>query len=258
MSSVTRYSRLYVLAAWLVAGIFFVVMLQRARNAQRELVCRGIEVVIDYSKGARFVDENGIKKLIIGKLPNNSVSVPINLVNLQSIEDYLETNPHIATAELYFDYNGKLWAEISQQTPLLRVVNNQNTSYYIGLEGKKMPVSTHFTARVPIATGNITDNNQTYGELDAPTVKQLYDLCVYMKDNPFLNSLVEQIYVNADHDMVLIPKIGKHRIVIGNTDQLDEKFHKLRVFYAQAMPQVGWNTYEVINLKFANQIVCSR
>ncbi len=253
-----KYKSLYVFLAWLLSGIAFSVMLLKAKQAYSMLVCTGIEVKIDYSAGTRFVDATGIRKLIVNKMPNTNANALVQQINLQVIEDYLEMNPHIENAELYFDYTGKMWAEISQRTPLLRVVNANNISYYISNEGKKMPVSEDFTARVPMATGNIKDNDKTDGDIDTPIVRDLFELCLYLKQFDFLQSLTEQIYVNSDGDMVIIPKIGKHKIVIGNAENLDDKFEKLQVFYRQAMPYVGWSTYETINLKFANQIVCTK
>lgn len=253
-----KYKTLYIFLAWVLGGILFSTMLLKSRYALNTSVCSGIKVKIDFSKGTHFVDENGIRKIITEQLPNRNVNSAVKDINLQKIESYLEMNPHIENAELYFDFNGKLWAEITQRTPLLRVVNAQNISYYISEEGQKMPVSDDFSARVPVATGYINDNNKTNGNIDAPIVHQIYNLCRYLKTNEFLNALIEQIYVNTDSDLVLIPKIGKQRIVLGNADDLESKFKKLTIFYEQAMPYVGWNTYQTINLKYANQILCTR
>ncbi|MCD7935525.1 MAG: cell division protein FtsQ, partial [Tannerellaceae bacterium] len=32
----------------------------------------------------------------------------------------------------------------------------------------------------------------------------------------------------------------------------------LQVFYEQAIPKVGWDKYSLINLKFKDQIVCTK
>jgi cell division protein FtsQ len=43
--------------------------------------------------------------------------------------------------------------------------------------------------------------------------------------------------------------------LLGNADSLDVKFHNLLAFYKQALPQVGWDAYKLINIKYANQII---
>jgi cell division protein FtsQ len=49
--------------------------------------------------------------------------------------------------------------------------------------------------------------------------------------------------------------VGNNRILLGNADSLESKFHNLLVFYKKALPQVGWDTYKGINIKYANQVV---
>jgi cell division protein FtsQ len=61
--------------------------------------------------------------------------------------------------------------------------------------------------------------------------------------------------VNQDHEIELIPRVGNNRILLGNADDLEAKFHNLMVFYKQAIPQVGWDRYKIINIKYANQVV---
>ena len=58
------------------------------------------------------------------------------------------------------------------------------------------------------------------------------------------------------------PKLGliktKQKIYFGNTDNMDNKFKKLELFYKNILPTKGWNYYESVNLKFKNQIVCNK
>jgi cell division protein FtsQ len=66
------------------------------------------------------------------------------------------------------------------------------------------------------------------------------------------------MYVNTDSEIELIPRVGDHTILIGNTNNLEEKMQNLFVFYTQAMKKAGWNEYEMINLKYRGQVVCSK
>jgi cell division protein FtsQ len=56
----------------------------------------------------------------------------------------------------------------------------------------------------------------------------------------------------------LIPRVGKHSIVIGSPENLAEKMENLRIFYIKALKNLGWDKYSVINLKYKNQIVGER
>ena len=46
--------------------------------------------------------------------------------------------------------------------------------------------------------------------------------------------------------------------MIGDAEDLDKKLYKLRLFYAEGLNKTGWNEYKVINLKYANQVVCTK
>jgi hypothetical protein len=68
----------------------------------------------------------------------------------------------------------------------------------------------------------------------------------------------EQIFIEENKDITLIPRVGNQKILFGSIENKDEKFEKLFLFYTKAMPKVGWDTYSIINLKFKNQIVATR
>ena len=59
-------------------------------------------------------------------------------------------------------------------------------------------------------------------------------------------------------DIELIPRVGNQRIILGDADSLEKKMTNLLLFYKKAMPQVGWDTYRTINIKYTNQIVCEK
>ncbi len=58
-------------------------------------------------------------------------------------------------------------------------------------------------------------------------------------------------------DVELFPKVGNHVILMGRVSDLEDKFQRLYVFYRMGLNKVGWNKYNVINIKYKNQVVCS-
>ena len=58
-----------------------------------------------------------------------------------------------------------------------------------------------------------------------------------------------------------MPLVGDQKIIFGSAyseKEVTEKFKKLRIFYNEAMPYEGWETYSEISLKYEDQIVCKR
>jgi cell division protein FtsQ len=86
----------------------------------------------------------------------------------------------------------------------------------------------------------------------------LYKLAKYISHDPFLKAQIDQIYVTELNEFELIPRVGNHVIMLGTADDLDDKFRKLIVFYHLGLNKIGWNKYNVINIKFKNQVVCSK
>lgn len=103
--------------------------------------------------------------------------------------------------------------------------------------------------RIMVATGNI---EKEFAKND------LYNFVLFLQKDRFWNDQIVQIYVNADHDVELVPLVGNQRILLGSLDDYPEKLEKLRLFYDQAIPKVGWEKYSMINLKYKNQIVCTK
>jgi cell division protein FtsQ len=52
--------------------------------------------------------------------------------------------------------------------------------------------------------------------------------------------------------------VGNHTILLGNIDNYERKLESVLALYNQAMPDVGWDAYEVISVKYKDQIVCTR
>ena len=74
----------------------------------------------------------------------------------------------------------------------------------------------------------------------------------------FLKAQIEQVYVDKTGEFELFPRVGNHIIVFGNAEDIDKKFERLLIFYRNGLSKTGWNKYNVINIKYENQVVCSK
>ncbi|HMT30841.1 MAG TPA: cell division protein FtsQ, partial [Bacteroidia bacterium] len=161
--------------------------------------------------------------------------------------------------------DGYVNIDVWQRNPIIRIINNDNEHFYIDDKGEFMPVSDKFTCQVVVASGNIFDDyaerNLTYAvpfandSLAKPVLVQLNEIASFLKGNGFWDA---QIYVNDKSEIELIPRVGNQQILIGSTENLKEKMEKLFVFYNQGVTKAGWNKYSVINLKFKDQVVCTK
>jgi cell division protein FtsQ len=131
-----------------------------------------------------------------------------------------------------------------------------------------MPVSDKFASYVPVASGNIPDryvsgsiinpNEIKTGAYNKTLPEQLFELAMFTRNDELWGAQFVQYYVNEDGDIELIPRVGNHRIILGDTQNMKEKFDKLRLFYKEGLQATDWNKYNTINLKFADQVVCTK
>lgn len=245
-----------------VGGIIFLYgFIQKAHQNQ---ALKEIDVQIKNNQEFKFVDKEDILNQILGK---RDTLKKINYFNTTILEDKINSNNEVEKAQIYKTVDGKLKVDITQRTPILRVFT-KNESYYIDKNGKLMLPSKKFTARLPIANGyinepftkrymydfsNLNDSLATISILD-----DLYKVASYLYQSEFWQAQIEQIYVNKDSDIVLIPKVGNHKIVFGGAKNIEAKFSKLMIFYVKGLNKTGWNEFSTINLKYNNQIVCTK
>ena len=132
------------------------------------------------------------------------------------------------------------------------------TQFYVDQYGVKMPLSEQFTARVPVASGNIFERLEKSDSVYSFVGNQVFKIASYVDKHPFYKALIEQIFVKADNELILVPKIGSHIIVFGDANKMEIKFKKLLAFYREGLSRIGWNTYRSIDLRFDGQVICKK
>lgn len=179
-------------------------------------------------------------------------------LNVARLEKILEEDPFILDANVFIDAKNYVNITIEQREPIMRVADINGLNYYMDDEGFRMPLSKHFTARVLVVTGNLPPYTPDFLEKEKHGLKDVFELVNILLGDEFLQAQIEQIYVSNTGEIVLSPKVGDHRILLGKYEDIDEKLDKLITFYKQALPYEGWNKYKTINLKFKNQVVCEK
>ena len=242
--------------AWIICLGGIVTLMSFVEVKKHTVNCTNIKILIPGADN--FIEREEIDA-ILKQSEGQLIGRKLEDINLHAIEDRIKANPYIALSTVYADMDGVIHIEISQRQPLLRIINAGGQDYYIDRDGLKMPVSPNFTANVLVANGRILEHFG--GRVDTLITKMasdLYKTAGYLKKDSLWDAQIEQIFVSDNDDIILIPRVGNQRIILGNADSLDTKMNNLLTFYKKAMPQVGWDTYKTINVKYTNQIVCEK
>jgi cell division protein FtsQ len=172
---------------------------------------------------------------------------PKSLINLSSLEKQVLAHPMVENATMYFTIDGHLKSSVKQRTPIGRI-NTGLESYYVDRQGEIMPLSNNYSARVPIVTG--------FSEKESST--DLYKLLTFIRQDSFLKKQLTGIHKSAENDFVLMTRIGNHQIILGKIENLEVKFKNLKAFYNHTMTNKKIENYKTINLKYNNQVVCTK
>ncbi len=254
-----QLKRIGIITLWVTMICGVIVSLAFVNKQESNIKCRDVSVQIYPEHELLFVDRDMVLQTIMpGGNEKKIEGKSILELNIPLIEEKLNRNDFIKKADVFTDMNGNLQAIVVQRRPILRLLKANGSSYYLDEEGRKMPVSMAFTAHVPVVTGNLFEDYSPRDSMHSSVGMELYKIATYVDKDAFWKAQIEQIFVTAESEFVLIPKIGDHTIVFGSTEDMEEKFEKLLLFYREGLNRVGWETYSTINLTYKDQVVCTK
>jgi cell division protein FtsQ len=247
----------------LIPILYIVVMPFWFRHTSGSVACGELNIIISDSNEYRFVSEHQIRDRLYGG-PDRFAGIPAAEIKLDAIENRIAAINELRRTEAYITIDGTLHIEVAQRKPLLRVQSSSGSEYYIDEEGYILKKRGLYPPRVHIAGGRI-DIKEGYiagsrvGDPGMPTVLgDLFDLVVFLKKSQLWSAMIDQIEVAPGGDIILIPRAGSHRIVLGDPGNLQLKMNALEAFYRQVLPVTGWDAYSVINLKYEDQLIAKR
>ena len=248
--------------------VLIIVFLGFIQSQKKHVLCQKVNINIAGDTSLHFINNADAAEILKNKgfVFENT---PLVDINTMEVEKAISEQPNIDSVVVFFNINGELNINITQKTPLLRVIDCVGESYYLDVNGKFMPESMDYTARVPVATGFIFDPyyklNTSIGAINKndslakkAVIDDLYEIASEISKDSFLLELTEQLFVRPDKEIEMIPKLGADAILIGDKTNLKEKLRKLKLFYLKGLPQSGWKEYALINLKFHDQLICTK
>ena len=252
------------IALWGFFVIGTLVLLSFTQSKKKNTVCNKVEYNIDILSGNHFVTPDRVNE-ILKKIGFKKGTDTYESIDTEKLERKLLSLSSVESVEVSKNLNGVMDIAIKQRTPIARVFNRNGYSVYIDDKGKTMQTSEFYTARVAVINGFV--NIKPGEDLSALTndslknetlLDELYELATYIRGNEFLKAQIEQIYVDKQSEIILVPKVGSQEIILGKIEDLETKFKKLILFYEEGINPNNLNLYKTINLKFDNQIVCKK
>ncbi|MBP7496965.1 MAG: hypothetical protein KA792_04805 [Bacteroidales bacterium] len=259
---------LHILLTVLIIAVFIIIY--SFINKEKDSPClMKKEIIINNSDSVKFVTEEDIKRLI-QRLCKEGEGKKTAEQELSEIEKGIIEIPWVLSAKVYTTNKENLKIIINQRIPILRVINKMGENYYIDKQGMIMPICTKHSVRTIIAQGEIyipyreknsLINNKKNSPIDTnklTVLQKLFVLANTIQKTATLETMTDQIIVNKMNDFEMIMQPNNQTIRIGDITNINAKLEKLLNFYKSEYNKFNWTKYKSINLKYSNQIVCSK
>ncbi|HMI06446.1 MAG TPA: hypothetical protein VK528_02780 [Flavobacterium sp.] len=225
------------------ALVIFLYSFTSQRNEHRKLVKSEVVFTDDNDP---FIQRETVNKLLIEN-KKDATGIEKDKLDLNKLEKSINGNPMIEKSEVFVSIDGVLKAVVKQKTPIARVFD-ESGSFYIDYQGSAMPLSEEFTARVPIISGEINKENKD--ELDK--------LLRFVYDDEFLRKNIIGIQILPNGSLKMVNRDFDYAIDFGKTINIERKFNNYKAFFQKAVADSSLYKYKNINLKFTQQVVCTK
>jgi len=223
--------------------VIFLFSFTAKRNSDRKLTK---SVVYFLGDDNLFVTSETVNKLLIEN-KKKTQTIRKDKLDLNALEKAINKHNMIEKSQVFVSVDGVLKAIVKQKTPIVRVIDEQG-SFYLDYQGSKMPLSDNFTARVPLVSGEINVKN----------AKKLNELFRFIFDDDFLRKNIVGIQIFSNGSLKMMNRNFDYEIDFGKTINVEKKFNNYKAFFQKAVLDSSLYNYKKINLKFTQQVVCTK
>jgi cell division protein FtsQ len=223
--------------------VIFLYSFTSNRNKKRELKKA---VVIFVGDNSLFLKQETVNKLLIENKEDASSIQKVDLA-LNKLENTLDAQEMIEKSDVFVSIDGVLKAVVKQKTPVARVFEG-GSSFYIDYKGSKMPLSANFTARVPLVSGVMNEKNN----------EDLVEFFRLIYDDAFLKKNIIGIEIMPNGSLILLNRNFDYQIDFGRIINVERKFNNYKAFFQKAVLDSSLYKYKKIDLRFTEQVVCTK
>lgn len=231
----------YIKAGFLLVLVVFLFGFAEKRHSARKI--NDVKVHFTDSENL-YVPEEVVNKLLIQNDGATS-GEGLEALDLNRVESLLNAHDMIENAEVYLTLDGQLAATVSQRKPIGRAIGN--SSFYLDRQGKVMPLSAYYSARVPLLTG-----------FNEKNVSEVYPLLNQVEKDDFLKKHITGIHRLPGGKMEVHVRGCDFDVYFGDSSRTVLKFNNFKAFYKKAQKDEKLNTYKKVNLQFGDQVVCTK
>ncbi|MGM0634487.1 MAG: cell division protein FtsQ/DivIB [Bacteroidota bacterium] len=236
-----KFNWIYIKMLALVAVLAFLYGFANKRNQSKPVT----QLAVQFDTTSElYVTENAVNNLLIQN-SDSQVDLKKDSLDLDVMERQLKNHEMIKTAEVFLTLDGTLGAKITQRKPILRFYDGG--FHYLDEEGKIMPLSPNYSARVPVAFG-----------FSSEEIIEKYPLIAQLTEDDFYRQQFVEITKNKSEQIEIKLRDADFIVNFGNLNNTELKLANLKAFFAKASKHKILNDYQRVDLQFGNQVVCTK
>jgi cell division protein FtsQ len=261
--------RILKILLWISLPVLVVVVGFIAQNHYNNRRVDELAVEINYNKNGesnRLLTYEDIHTFVRHRY-DSIVGRRVKDIDIERVEKDLSSMKYVKDADVFSTINGKIQIRINQRKAIVRVIDAYGDQYYLDEERQILPYRSFFPAHVVVCNGVIPsvgykshdyNKNTLDSVLNNSIINDIYKMALVLDKDSFLHKQIAQMNVDINGEFTLVPLVSSHKILFGKAENIEAKFNKLKLFYTDGLAHHRWNDYKIINLKYRNQIVCTK
>ena len=203
----------------LMLTLYLVIALATSQGMAAEAPCNGVRISVSQNAMSPFVTPDDIDHELGGIVASAD-----------------------STAAAYYNLR-----EMERRLGALSIIENVNCRRLANdMIAIDVVPSARYQIDVPVI---ITDNDSL------ANAEEIIPLLDRIAENKMWSQLVSALKVDRSGDIFIVPAVSGHIVNIGDGSNIDDKMTRLFAFYNQVLDVKGWNYYDTISVKFANQVI---
>lgn len=232
----------YILLSFLVCLMVFSSIFSNVRNAQKPIA----GLLLSFVKPPKFLIDSTIINYVMNQ-GNVDKTTALKELNLGELEKSMQELDGIEKVDLFMYPDGILGIEVLEQQPMFEVVEPDGLKYLVDRFGERFEKKEGVEWDLPKYLGSISERMM-------PDIAEVFDMLLADK---FLSSETVSLKC-VDSIFSIRLKSYPFEVELGNSNQLESKFSKLKIFCAfQSIKQSDFSINK-INLEYKNQVVVTK
>jgi len=196
--------------------------------------------------GTYFVNESELLSVI-----DSPIGIRADSVRFDSLFERLKSVPYVKDVAVKMSIRGKLTFLIKEHQPLAMLVQGSNRRY-LSEGGNILPIVPEHILNVPLVYG--IDTKQIADTTRTSPYWQAEEFLIAAQNSEVAWATLSEIAWTQNEGIVALTHDNGVKLIFGQGDY-EGKLDHWRAFYSEVVSREGIQSFEVIDLRFRDQIV---